>query len=216
MTTIAPSLLGADLLKLGEAVKLVESLNLPWIHFDQMDGHFVPNISFGPGFVKAVRPATSLFLDVHLMLSKPLDYVEAFAKAGADGITVHVEAEKTEEALKRIRELGLKAGIAINPMTPYEAVLPYMDLVDMVLVMTVQPGFGGQSLKAECLEKARALSKIIQEQHRQILIEADGGIHERNAQTVIDAGVNVLVMGTGLFRADDPESIVHSILKDRA
>ena len=212
MSIIAPSLLGADLLHLSDEIRKVESLKLPWIHFDQMDGHFVPNISFGPAFVAAARKETKLFLDVHLMLSQPLRYLEAYAKAGADGITVHAEAENPVGCLQVIRSMGLKAGLAINPDTPIDVVLPCMGLVDMVLVMTVQPGFGGQKLRAECLDKVRALRPLLDAQGRGILIESDGGINAANARDVAAAGVDVLVMGTGLFRAEDPSAVIRQAL----
>ena len=205
---IAPSLLAADLLNLEAEIQRIEALGLPWLHFDHMDGHFVPNIAFGPDFVVAVRRKSALYLDVHLMLDEPLSYVERYAQAGADGITVHVELDCAREALALIRKLGKKAGIALNPGTPAEVAAPLLDLADMALVMTVQPGFGGQSMKAECLAKAAALRALA---GRDILIEADGGINAQNAQQVVDAGVDVLVMGTGLLRASDPAGVVSAI-----
>ena len=205
---IAPSLLAADLLNLEAEIQRIEALGLPWLHFDHMDGHFVPNIAFGPDFVAAVRRKSALYLDVHLMLDEPLSYVERYAQAGADGITVHVELDCAREALALIRKLGKKAGIALNPGTPAEVAAPLLDLADMALVMTVQPGFGGQSMKAECLAKAAALRALA---GRDILIEADGGINAQNAQQVVDAGVDVLVMGTGLLRASDPAGVVSAI-----
>ena len=205
---IAPSLLAADLLNLEAEIQRIEALGLPWLHFDHMDGHFVPNIAFGPDFVAAVRRKSALYLDVHLMLDEPLSYVERYAQAGADGITVHVELDCAREALALIRKLGKKAGIALNPGTPAEVAAPLLDLADMALVMTVQPGFGGQSMKAECLAKAAALRALA---GRDILIEADGGINAQNAQQVVDAGGDVLVMGTGLLRASDPAGVVSAI-----
>lgn len=211
MTIVAPSLLGADLMCLGEEIQRVEEWGTPWIHFDHMDGHFVPNISFGPAFVAATRKRTNLYLDVHLMLSKPLLYIKKYADAGADGITVHVEAEETLEAARMVRSLGKKVGIAINPETQTDRVLPYLDITDMILVMTVHPGFGGQKLIPECLEKVRELRKnpIIIE--RGIRIETDGGIHAGNAHEIVAAGSDTLVMGTGLFLADNPKKIIESI-----
>ena len=212
MSIIAPSLLGADLLNLSDEIRKVESLELPWIHFDQMDGHFVPNISFGPAFVAASRKVTKLFLDVHLMLNQPMRYLDDYAKAGADGITVHAEAENPIGCLQAIRGMGLRAGLAINPATPIDVVIPCMEIVDMVLVMTVQPGFGGQKLRTECLDKVRTLRPLLDAQKRRILIESDGGINAANARDVVAAGVDVLVMGTGLFRAEDPASVIRQAL----
>ena len=200
---IAPSLLGADLLNLGAEIRRAESWGAEWLHFDHMDGHFVPNISFGPAFVSAVRHETKLFLDVHLMLTDPLRYIDAYADAGADGITVHAEANQPEEALEAIRKRGLRTAVALNPGTPADAVEPYLELADMVLVMTVQPGFGGQKLQDRCLDKAAEVKDRILKKQRHVLIEADGGIHSENAGRVLDAGVDVLVMGTGLFRASN-------------
>ena len=216
MTIIAPSLLGADLLHLEDEVRKVESWGLPWLHFDHMDGHFVPNISFGPDFVSAVRKKTDLFLDVHLMLQKPLDYIEKYAVAGADSITVHAEAEKPAECLAMIHALGKKAGIALNPETPFDAVKPYIGSAELILIMTVHPGFGGQKLIPECLDKVRLALDATRNMQNRPYIETDGGINETNAQGVTEAGSNVLVMGTGLFRAKDPMQIIRSILEENA
>ena len=212
----APSLLGANLLNLAEEVRRVENWGAEWIHFDQMDGHFVPNISFGPAFVAAVRKQTGLYLDVHLMLSRPMDYIDAFADAGADGITVHAEAEEPEAVLRKIRGRGLKAGICVNPGTPASVLKPLLPLADLALIMTVQPGFGGQKMRPECLEKAGEIRAMAKEAGRNVLIEADGGINAENAGQALAAGVDVLVMGTGLFRADDPAGIMAAIRGGRA
>ena len=213
MRIISPSLLGCDLLRLGEEVAMVEKLGIEWLHFDQMDGHFVPNISFGPGFVAAVRKSTKLFLDVHLMLSHPMKYIEAYAKAGADLIAVHVEAQDdAEEALRMISSLGVKAGISLNPGTPPQAIEHLLPLCDMVLVMTVEPGFGGQSLREDCLAKVPQIKEMIAKTGRHILVEVDGGIKQENAHLAVQAGADVLVMGTGLFRAQDPAAVVNAVM----
>ena len=212
MIEISPSVLGADLMRLGEEIKLVEKLGITWLHLDHMDGHFVPNISFGPDFVSAMRKETRLFLDVHLMLSNPMKYIRAYAKAGADLITVHVEADDdAEEMLAEIHEQGIKAGISIKPDTDPEAIRHLLPLCDLVLVMTVEPGFGGQGLREDCLKKLPVLKQMIAETGRDIILEVDGGIKQENAHMAIDAGAQMLVMGTGLFRAKDPKAVVKAV-----
>lgn len=210
---ISPSVLGANLMCLGEEIRRVEELGIGWLHLDHMDGHFVPNISFGPDFVSAMRKQTKLFLDVHLMLSEPMKYIETYAKAGADLITVHVEADDDAETMLRaIAAQGIKAGISIKPDTPVQAIEPLLPLCDLVLVMTVEPGFGGQSLREDCVAKIPELKAMIEKAGRDILIEVDGGVKRENAEKVVRAGADVLVMGTGLFRADDPKAVVREVL----
>ena len=210
---ISPSVLGANLMCLGEEIRRVEELGIGWLHLDHMDGHFVPNISFGPDFVSAMRKQTKLFLDVHLMLSEPMKYIETYAKAGADLITVHVEADDDAETMLRaIAAQGIKAGISIKPDTPVQAIEPLLPLCDLVLVMTVEPGFGGQSLREDCVAKIPELKAMIEKSGRDILIEVDGGVKRENAEKVGRAGADVLVMGTGLFRADDPKAVVREVL----
>ncbi len=210
---ISPSVLGANLMCLGEEIRRVEELGIGWLHLDHMDGHFVPNISFGPDFVSAMRKQTKLFLDVHLMLSEPMKYIETYAKAGADLITVHVEADDDAETMLRaIAAQGIKAGISIKPGTPVQAIEPLLPLCDLVLVMTVEPGFGGQSLREDCVAKIPELKAMIEKSGRDILIEVDGGVKRENAEKVVRAGANVLVIGTGLFRADDPKAVVREVL----
>ena len=212
MTIIAPSVLGADLLRLGEEIELVEKLGLKWLHLDHMDGHFTPNISFGPDFVRAIRKKTDLFLDVHLMFTNPMDYIDTYKKAGADSITIHVEADdEPRMVIDRIRENGLKVGISLNPHTSPEKIRHLLPYVDMVLVMTVEPGFGGQKLREYCLGKITVIRDMIQKTGRDILIEVDGGVKMDNAQRVIEAGADVLVMGTGIFAAEDPAAVVRKI-----
>ena len=214
MIETSPSVLGADLMRLGEEIKLVEKLGITWLHLDHMDGHFVPNISFGPDFVSAMRKETSLFLDVHLMLSNPLKYIRAYAKAGANLITVHVEADDDAETmLREIREQGIKAVISIKPDTDPEQIRHLLPLCDLVLVMTVEPGFGGQGLREDCLKKLPVLKEMIAETGREIILEVDGGIKQENAHLAIDAGAEMLVMGTGLFRAKDPKAVVKAVRK---
>ena len=210
---ISPSVLGANLMCLGEEIRRVEELGIGWLHLDHMDGHFVPNISFGPDFVSAMRKQTKLFLDVHLMLSEPMKYIETYAKAGADLITVHVEADDDAETMLRaIAAQGIKAGISIKPDTPVQAIEPLLPLCDLVLVMTVEPGFGGQSLREDCVAKIPELKAMIEKSGRDILIEVDGGVKRENAEKVGRAGADVLVIGTGLFRADDPKAVVREVL----
>ena len=210
---ISPSVLGANLMCLGEEIRRVEELGIGWLHLDHMDGHFVPNISFGPDFVSAMRKQTKLFLDVHLMLSEPMKYIETYAKAGANLITVHVEADDDAETMLRaIAAQGIKAGISIKPDTPVQVIEPLLPLCDLVLVMTVEPGFGGQSLREDCVAKIPELKAMIEKSGRDILIEVDGGVKRENAEKVVRAGAEVLGMGTGLFRADDPKAVVREVL----
>ncbi len=212
MTIISPSVLGADLMRLGEEIELVERLGLKWLHLDNMDGHFTPNISFGPDFVRAIRKKTDLFLDVHLMFTNPMDYIDTYTKAGADMITIHVEADdEPRYVIDKIRENGLKAGISLNPHTPPDRIKHLLPYVDLVLVMTVEPGFGGQKLREYCLGKVSVIRDMIGKTGRDILIAVDGGVKMDNADRVVEAGADVLVMGTGIFAAADPEAVVRTI-----
>ena len=212
MITLSPSVLGADLMRLGEEIEKAERLHVRWLHLDNMDGHFAPNISFGPDFVRSIRKKTNLFLDVHLMLDYPMKYIDAFARAGADMITVHLEAkDDAMEMLRHIRSLGVKAGLSINPHTPPDAVRKYLPYCDLVLVMTVEPGFGGQRLRTYCLDKLPVLRRMMEETGRQIHISVDGGIKMDNLEDAVTAGADVIVMGTGFFRADEPEKLMEKI-----
>ena len=197
---IAPSILAADFASLGAEISAISEAGADWIHVDVMDGHFVPNISIGPAVVKAIRKKTTLPFDVHLMISPVDPYIEEFAAAGADIITVHIEAgPHTHRTLQHIKSLGLKAGISLNPSTPAPSLLHILDAVDLILVMTVNPGFGGQGFIEEQLEKVKTIRKMIDETGRDIDLEVDGGVNEKTARRAISAGADVLVAGTAVF-----------------
>jgi ribulose-phosphate 3-epimerase len=202
---VAASILAADIAKLGEEVRAADQAGADWIHVDIMDGHFVPNISFGPGMVKALRPHTNKPFDVHLMIAPCDPYLEAFAKAGSDSITVHVEAgPHIHRSLQAIRALGKKAGVTLNPGTPVETIEPVIDIVDLVLVMSVNPGFSGQAFIPFSAEKLSRLRALIGS--RPIDLEVDGGITPEIAPQVAQAGANVLVAGSAVFKGGKPES----------
>ena len=204
MTILAPSLLAADFSRLGEMVKTVEKAGAQWLHLDIMDGHFVPNISFGPGVVKDMRSVSDMFFDVHLMISEPEKYIGDFKAAGADLICFHYEAAKDPEALLReIRGLGLKAGISVKPNTSCQTLAKLLPLLDLVLVMSVEPGFGGQRFMTSMLEKVAWLKKTKWENGYDFWIEIDGGINRETAKQAVMAGAEVLVAGTAVFCAQD-------------
>lgn len=211
-TIIAPSILSADFRNLEKDVRLVEKAGADWLHLDVMDGHFVPNISFGPMVVGFVNRITDLYLDAHLMIDNPGRYLEDFKKAGTDCITLHAEVPGViPNLLVRIRELGMDAGISINPETPIDVLEPAYDLIDLVLVMSVHPGFGGQTFIIESLQKVRDIAARIGREDRSILISMDGGIGPDNAADVRRAGASVLVAGSSIFRAPDPASALKAI-----
>lgn len=203
---IAPSILAADFSRLGEEIHQVAQAGADWIHCDIMDGHFVDNISFGPAIVGFVRKQTSLPLDVHLMIEHADHYIPRFVDAGANSITVHVESEAkhdVEKTLEQIRDAKCRVGLTLNPDTDFKLVEPFLDGVDLLLIMTVHPGFGGQSFRTEQMEKVKRVAKWNESRSRKIDIEVDGGINPETARVCIDNGANVLVAGTAIFRTND-------------
>ena len=209
---IAPSILSADFARMGDAVARLAGYGADWVHFDVMDGHFVPNLTFGPMMCAAVRPLTHLPLDVHLMVERPGDYVEPFHAAGADCITFHVEADAhVHRTLQSIRARGMRAGVVLNPATPVCMAEPVLPLCDLVLLMSVNPGFGGQAFIPEVLDKIRALRAHIDGRGLPTEIEVDGGINPDTARLCAAAGATVLVAGSSVFRADDPAAMIAAL-----
>ena len=205
---IAPSILSADFKKLGEQIEKTEKAGAKYLHFDVMDGMFVPSISFGMPVLKSINGATNQVMDVHLMIHEPTRYLEGFRKAGADVITVHYEAcSDIVETLNNIKELGAKVGISIKPDTPVGVLKNLLEKVDMVLVMTVEPGFGGQVLIPETLDKIRELKQLIEELGKPIDIQVDGGIYHENVHLLLEAGANIIVSGSGVFNGDIEENV---------
>ena len=211
MAILSPSLLAADPLNLGKEIQRAEAAGAQWLHVDVMDGCFVPNLSsFTYSTVAAMRKATSLTLDVHLMIEKPIRYVEDFCRAGADYLTIHVEADRRENiraALEKIRALGVRPGIVLKPGTPAEAAEEFLPLVDMVLVMTVEPGFGGQKFMASMMLKVTRLRQLLDKVNPSCHVEVDGGVDKGTYRTCMESGADVLVAGSAFFRSEDPEAL---------
>ncbi len=203
MNILSPSILSADFAILGEQVKYLEEKGVPWLHIDVMDGNFVPNISIGLPVIQSIRKISNMLFDVHLMIEDPIRYIRDFSDAGADLITFHVEAAEDPAAvIAKIRECGKKVGISIKPGTPVSAIEPYLSDVDMVLVMTVEPGFGGQSYMPDCEAKVSALRSIIEERELPVDIEVDGGINKDTIDRSIASGANIFVAGSAIFKND--------------
>ena len=214
MAKIAPSILSADFANLERDIRNIEENGADFVHVDIMDGIFVPNISIGIPVVKAIRPVTKLPLDVHLMIDRPIRYVEEFVKAGADYVTIHIEADQpqnTLEALDKIHALGAKAGIVLKPKTPAEAAIPYLEKCDMILVMTVEPGFGGQKFMADMMPKIKQLREWMDDINPECLIEVDGGVDAVTHTVCKENGADVLVAGSAYFKATDRAAFVKTI-----
>ena len=205
MAIIAPSLLAADFLQLQNACTMLNESEAEWFHLDIMDGRFVPNISYGPMVVEFIRKTTTKFCDVHLMIEEPERYAEAFKKAGADGITVHYEAcTHLHRNIQQIKDLGIKVGVALNPHTPIELLKDILQDIDLVLIMSVNPGFGGQSFIPHTINKIKRMREMIDEQLLNVKIQIDGGVTTDNASLIVEAGADVLVAGSFVFKATDP------------
>ena len=214
MNKLSPSILSADFVNLERDIRALTPAGADYVHVDVMDGLFVPNITIGIPVVAAIRGITELPLDVHLMIDRPIRYVERFCKAGADILTVHVEAdseENTRRALEIIRDLGVRPAICVKPKTPAEAVLPFLDLCSLILVMTVEPGFGGQSFMADMMPKVEKIRAYINEKNPACELEVDGGVNEQTAEVCKAAGANVLVAGSAYFKAADKAAFARSI-----
>ena len=212
MALLAPSLLSADFVRLAEDIARVEAAGADWLHLDIMDGHFVPNLTFGPPIVAAIRKISKLPLDVHLMVTNPAALVEQFAEAGADYLTVHVETEPhLHRLVNRIRELGVKPAVTLNPATSVDLLDEILIEVDMVLVMSVNPGFGGQKFIPASLDKIRRLRQKLKRLDRQVLIEVDGGVNQATAPQLIEAGADVLVAGSAVFGSADMKATITAL-----
>ena len=216
MIKVAPSILSADFVNLERDIRKLKECGADYVHVDVMDGLFVPNISIGIPVVSSIRKITDLPLDVHLMIQQPIRYVEQFCDAGADILTIHAEAdtvENNQKALRMIREKGVRAAVSIKPGTPISALEPYMELMDMILVMTVEPGFGGQKFMEDMMEKVRALRKLMDVRMSGVELEVDGGVNLDTGKICVDAGANVLVAGSALFKAPDTAAFIDGLHK---
>lgn len=208
---IAPSLLAADFSRLGEEIRRIEG-SVDWLHLDVMDGHFVPNISFGIPVIAGIRQTSSLYFDTHVMTTNPDSYVAELAEAGADLVTMHIEAvPDPTDPEKRARDVGLDFGLVINPLTPFEAVAPYVENCDVVVVMSVEPGFGGQAFMPQVLPKVEAAREWVENRGLRTDIQVDGGVTPDNVKTVVDAGATVVVAGSAVFRAEDPPAALEEL-----